>query len=572
MQNNDAWDITLGDPNIIIGITDDGFDLGHQDLQSGIWVNPGEIAGNGLDDDGNGYVDDINGWDFITGNNNPNPNSSSNDHGTHVAGIAAARTNNGLGVAGTAGNATVMPLQFYDLSLGWNAAEINEAFTYGADNGARIVTTSYNIDGWVGDPTFTAGLQYSYDQGVLHFNSAGNGGSINPARQAFEQTLLVASTESNDAKSSFSNYGTGVDIAAPGGSILSTLLNNTYGVFSGTSMASPNAAGAAALIWSANPSWSREQVAAQLLATADNIDAVNSGFVGLLGAGRVNSFRGVTESIGAPQVKVLDGIPESTGGASSVISSFEVGYDHVMDAATVTDPANYDLRSVGADGLFGTLDDTVYGLSISNSYLISTNRLRVDISGGPLGIGDYRLQIVSGGVANAFNLPLDGNGDGIGGDNFERFFSIELNPFERLAPLGSLSAVSQGNPGNLQGAASPEVFPVYAAAGETLAVVATPQSSTVVLSAELVGVSGVFTASAPGEAVIIPATAIPLSGDIDIQISGDGGSAYQFDVYRNVNVDALADGGIPVEIGDSRLPLGSARMPRLPRRPAVPAD
>ena len=300
MQNDDAWDVTLGDPSIIIGVTDDGFDLDHVDLQDNIWVNAGEIPGNGIDDDGNGYVDDVNGWDFITGNNNPNPNSGSNDHGTHVAGIAAGRTNNGVGIAGTAGNATILPIQFYDLSLGWNAAEINEAFTYGADNGARIVTTSYNINGWVGDPVFTAGLQYSYDQGVLHFNSAGNGSELNPARQAFEQTLLVVSTESNDAKSSFSNYGTGVDISAPGGSIRSTVLNDAYGVKSGTSMASPNAAGVAALIWSANPTWTREQVAAQLLATADNIDAQNPSFAGLLGAGRANSFRGSPRRLGPP--------------------------------------------------------------------------------------------------------------------------------------------------------------------------------------------------------------------------------------------------------------------------------
>ena len=93
MQNDLAWDTTLGDPSIIIGITDDGFDLDHVDLQANIWTNTGEIAGNGVDDDGNGYIDDVNGWDFITGNNNPNPNSASNDHGTHVAGIAAgART------------------------------------------------------------------------------------------------------------------------------------------------------------------------------------------------------------------------------------------------------------------------------------------------------------------------------------------------------------------------------------------------------------------------------------------------------------------------------------------------
>ena len=133
MSNDDAWDITLGDPTIIIGVTDNGVDIDHVDLVANIWVNTGEIAGNGIDDDSNGYIDDVNGWDFINNNNDPNPNSTADDHGTHVSGIAAGRTDNGIGIAGVAGHSTIMPLQFYNGT--WNAAEINAAFTYGTDNG-----------------------------------------------------------------------------------------------------------------------------------------------------------------------------------------------------------------------------------------------------------------------------------------------------------------------------------------------------------------------------------------------------------------------------------------------------
>ena len=152
-----------------MGITDDGVETGHEDLAANIWVNTGETAGDGIDNDGNGYVDDVNGFDFVSNNGNPNPDNSSNDHGTHVAGIAGARTNNGIGVAGTAGEATIMPLQFFISGQAWTAANIAEAFGYGADNGAQIITTSYNMDIWVGDPVVTAGYDYMYDQGVLHF-------------------------------------------------------------------------------------------------------------------------------------------------------------------------------------------------------------------------------------------------------------------------------------------------------------------------------------------------------------------------------------------------------------------
>ena len=239
MNNEQAWDITTGDPSIIVAVTDDGIDRTHDDLSPNIWNNPGEVAGNGADDDGNGYVDDVQGWDFVNSNNNPNPNSGGDDHGTHVAGIAGGRLGNSVGISGTAGTATIMPIQFYQSGRPWTGPTIRESFEYAVDNGARIVTTSYNINGWVGDANFTAGLQYIHDAGALHFNSAGNGSELNPARQAFEQTLLVASTDDGDRLSSFTNYGTGIDIAAPGGDILSTIPGNNYGFKGGPAWRRP---------------------------------------------------------------------------------------------------------------------------------------------------------------------------------------------------------------------------------------------------------------------------------------------------------------------------------------------
>jgi subtilisin family serine protease/subtilisin-like proprotein convertase family protein len=424
MKNDLAWDITLGSPSIIIAITDDGVELTHSDLAPNIWVNTGEIPGNGIDDDGNGYIDDVNGWNFANGNNNPNPNQPSHNHGTHVAGIAAARTNNAIGVAGVSGHSTIMPLQFYDY-LTWTAAMINETFTYAADNGANIVTTSYNIDGWVGDPVFTAGLQYLYDAGVLHFNSAGNNNQLNPPRQAFHQTLLVASTDDADVKSSFSNYGTGVDISAPGSLIYSTVTGNNYNYLSGTSMAAPNAAGAAALIWSANPSWTRDQVAAQLLATADNIDAANPTRIGLLGSGRVNTYAALTTTLAPPQVKSLVGLPaEGNASLTNDISTFSVAFDQVMNPATVNNLANFELRWAGLNGIFGDADDEVVALTTNQVYMVGTNQMTFQISNLPLACGNYRFSLISGGLENPFGTDLDGDGNGTGGDHYVRNFSV----------------------------------------------------------------------------------------------------------------------------------------------------
>ncbi|MCF8365495.1 MAG: S8 family serine peptidase, partial [Bacteroidales bacterium] len=425
MKNDQAWDITLGNPSIIIAITDDGVELTHSDLAPNIWVNTGELPGNGIDDDGNGYIDDVNGWDFSSGNNNPNPNQSSDSHGTHVAGIAAARTNNSIGVAGVSGHSTIMPLQFYGGDP-WTAAVINATFTYAADNGAKIVNTSYNIDFWVGDPVFTAGLQYLYDAGVLHLNSAGNDSYPNPPRQAFQQTLLVASTDASDIKSSFSNYGNGIDISAPGSSIGSTFPGNLYAFLSGTSMATPNAAGVAALIWSDNPTWTRDQVAAQLLATADNIDAANPTLAGLLGSGRVNSYAALTSVLAAPQVKSTQGLPDEGTTISRLdFTSFSVAFNQVMDPATVNNLANFELRSAGPNGIFGDGDDFAHTLLAATFYQIGTNQMTFQISDlTPLRWGLHRLTLVSGGLENPFGADLDGDGNGDGGDDFVRTFSV----------------------------------------------------------------------------------------------------------------------------------------------------
>lgn len=432
MQNPLAWDVTLGSAAVTIAITDDGMALSHPDLAPNLWTNPGEIAGNGLDDDANGYVDDVRGWDFASQNGDPSPNTPADEHGTHVAGIAAARTHNGAGVAGVAGHCTLMPLQIWNGS-GFTSTILNGAFRYAADHGARVVNTSFNFDAWVGNAVVTAALQYLHDAGVLHFLSAGNDSRLNPRRQSFTQSLFVASTDADDLKSASSNYGTGIDVSAPGSGILSTVPQDGYDHSSGTSMATPNAAGAAALLWSAHPSWTSYQVACRLLATADDLDAANPAYAGLLGAGRVNTYAALSDPVLAPlpppRIDEVTGIPGEGGSvAAGDLLSFGVAFTQVMDRASIDDLGHFELRGAGPNGAFGDGDDVVPALAMPVPYLLGANEVPFTIAGAPLPCGTYRLTVFAGGVTNAFATALDGDANGAAGGDFVRTFDVTSIP------------------------------------------------------------------------------------------------------------------------------------------------
>ena len=295
-----AWNTTQGDSELVVAVTDNEFEMDHEDLKGQWWVNADEIAGNGIDDDNNGYIDDVNGWDFME--QGPNPDHEGGPtHGTHVAGIIAAKANNGMGGAGIAPNVKVMPLRWYGEERSWTSAIVLETYIYAVDNGAKIINTSYNIDGLVDDQAYLEAIDYIVANDVLLFNSAGNGSEKNPPRQKIEEIILVCSVKSKnerkaDKKSGFSNYGTGIDVCAPGDPILAPVQGKNlqggsrYGELQGTSMAAPAAAAVAALIWSHNPNFTAAEVRARLENTADNIDDRNwFWYKGLLGKGRVNA-------------------------------------------------------------------------------------------------------------------------------------------------------------------------------------------------------------------------------------------------------------------------------------------
>jgi subtilisin family serine protease len=272
----EAWDIQKGNPNLVIGVIDTGVDYNHQDLVGNIWTNPGEIANDGIDNDGNGYIDDIRGWDFAYNDNNP---SDVYGHGTHVSGTIAGKGNNGVGVTGVAWNAKIMPLKFLDDTGSGYTSDAILAINYATTKGVKLTNNSWGGGG------FSQGLYNAINAagqaGALFIAAAGNSTNNNdtnpfyPASYNLANIISVASTTRTDSLSWFSNYGlTSVDLGAPGSDIYSTTPGNTYATYSGTSMASPHVAGAAALLWSQNPTWTAQQVKNALMNTGDPIAAL----------------------------------------------------------------------------------------------------------------------------------------------------------------------------------------------------------------------------------------------------------------------------------------------------------
>jgi subtilisin family serine protease len=288
-----AWDNTTGSPtNTQVAIVDNAVQITHTDLSANIYTNPGEVANNGVDDDGNGYIDDVNGWDTGDNDNNPMPPNTSYDHGTHCAGIASATTNNGTGVASIGYSVKIIPVKATGNADGANSVSAGyEGVDYAISAGADIISMSWGGGG----SSQTAQNLYNYanTQGILCIAAAGND-NVNtvfyPA--GYTNVMSVASTGnggSNDQKSSFSNYGTWIDISAPGANIRSTVPTSTYGMMSGTSMACPLVAGLAGLIHSINPNLTPAQIENCIESTATNINSSNSSYVGQLGAGRINA-------------------------------------------------------------------------------------------------------------------------------------------------------------------------------------------------------------------------------------------------------------------------------------------
>lgn len=262
-----AWDKHTGKrARVLVGVIDTGIDYTHPDLVDNIWTNPGEIPGNKLDDDGNGYVDDVHGYDFDEEDGDP---MDLNGHGTHVSGTIAATGNNGKGVTGVTWSAQLVALKFLGKDGSGYTSDAVRALDYARTMGIRLTNNSW------GGGSYSAALVDAIEGQDLFVAAAGNDAeNIDasphyPASYDLANMMVVAASDSDEKLATFSNYGAAVDLAAPGASIYSTLPNNAYASWNGTSMATPHVTGAAALIWSYNPTLSAAEVQDILNGSAD---------------------------------------------------------------------------------------------------------------------------------------------------------------------------------------------------------------------------------------------------------------------------------------------------------------
>lgn len=324
----EAWDITHGSSAITIGIVDSGGDLVHEDLAGNLYTNSLDPV-NGIDDDGNGYIDDNQGWDFVgsaesnlndpnfLGDNNPQLLAGGVTHGINVAGCASAVTDNNTGIAGVGFNTRIMwtkhsadsPSNPTGIFLGY------DGMLYAAERGVDIINTSW------GGPFRSEIIQdlvtyITEDLGVLIVAAAGNNGieaEFYPA--AYDGVLSVSATNQTNVKASFSNFGAWVDVAAPGVAILTTSLGNNYISTQGTSFSSPITAGAAALVMAHFPSYTPQQVAEQIRVTsnATELNAANPALAGRVGHGLLDIYAALT--VTSPAVRATGAKLLNTGGS-----------------------------------------------------------------------------------------------------------------------------------------------------------------------------------------------------------------------------------------------------------------
>lgn len=318
VQAYQLWDFFRGDTTIVVGIVDSGTKWNHEDLRDNIWINQAELpgttinwasgtvsGGNGVDDDGNGKVDDVIGWDFFSNDNNPYQSYNGNDHGTHVAGCVGAVLDNNVGVSSAAGHVKLMISKHQSNTQASTSVSYgNNGIYYCADTGAHIINCSWGGPGGASQANTT--INYATNQGSLVLAAAGNDNVDHASTPSYPSdatnAISVAASDQSDQKSDFSDFGTAIDLISPGSSIRSTIYNasgqNTYANFDGTSMATPVAAGIAAMVKATHPSATVAQVRAQLLGTADTIEQMyGTIYENKLGSGRVNAFKAILSDI-----------------------------------------------------------------------------------------------------------------------------------------------------------------------------------------------------------------------------------------------------------------------------------
>ena len=427
-----AWDTTMGNPDVVVQVIDTGIDMEHPDLQNNIWKNPGEICGNGVDDDDNGYVDDCHGYNFA--DDTGTDLMGSHWHGTHCGGTIAADTNNGKGVAGVAGGdgspnsgaKLMIGVTFGDYSVGGFA----EALVYGANNGAQISSNSWGyMQSGIYDQAELDAIDYYNSKDGLVVFAAGNDaddGDWYPAY--YDGAIAVAATDNDGVAAGFTCYGDWIDISAPGVGIYSTMADEgnyyssgDYGYSDGTSMACPHVAGVLALGKSVNMAADRRHLLQCMADTAMDTDGANSGtYAGKLGAGLVNAEAFVECAANGAPSKSPTVSPAPTTAAPSLRPTIspaptpDCGCNQQLVFHLKTDlypgETTYEFKALDAPD--GCVDEGV-------------------LKGGPYEEGSHKYDVVVSeqvcvGVKYEFKV-LDSFGDGLCCSNGEGGFELELD-------------------------------------------------------------------------------------------------------------------------------------------------
>ncbi len=409
----EAWELLSGDGGTIVAVVDTGVDYLHPDLAASMWRNPGEIAGNGVDDDGNGFVDDVFGADFLNQDGDP---MDDHGHGTHVAGTIAAVHNNAQGVAGVNPHARIMALKFLDASGTGTVLDAVAAIDYAVSHGAKISNHSWSSGGF--SQALEDALERAKQAGHIVVAAAGNDGSnvdvspSYPASFALDNVVAVAATDRNDRLAGFSNFGpVSVDLAAPGYAILSTVPGGAYDTLSGTSMATPHVAGVASLVWDQNPGWSYSRVIDKVLTAADPI----AGLVGkTVTAARLNAAEALRVDARGPQV-----ISSSPSGIlTGSVASVQLTFNEPIDPKTFTTA-----DVVRFTGPHGALRMT--GVTVSETR--ATVSFARQSAPGP-----YSL-VIGPGVRDAAGNAMDQDGDRVNGEVSEDTFTATFTIVDALA-------------------------------------------------------------------------------------------------------------------------------------------
>ena len=362
----EAWDLTTGSGQVVVGVIDSGVDYTHPDLANNIWVNPvecpagyGTCIEDGVDDDGNGFVDDFYGWDFENDDNDP---SDDHSHGTHVAGTVAAVGNNGIGVVGVNWNAQIMALRFIGASGSGSTADAVDAINYATmmkkDHGVNIRVTNNSWGGGSPSQALEDAIAASGAEDMLFVAAAGNDTLDNdatphyPSSYTLDNIIAVAATDTSDGLASFSNTGAvSVDLGAPGSNTYSTVPGGVYGYKSGTSMASPHVAGVAALAWDADPGASYTDVRNAILSNVDPLAALNGETVT---GGRLNAFK-TLEAMGFFAQAIS---PSTDEVVATAPTSFTIDFSQNYDASTVSG-SDFTVNGIQATGRTLVDADTV---------------------------------------------------------------------------------------------------------------------------------------------------------------------------------------------------------------------